>query len=84
LPTLVRDYRPPLEAVGFAIERSDDVTGHADRELVLFRAIAERADQLRAEMGAAADLILDEAADRLANANKPRRVRTRWIVAIRR
>jgi SAM-dependent methyltransferase len=83
LPTLVRDYRPTFEAAGLGVEAYEEVAALWERELVLYRALLDRADDLRAEMGSAAELLLEEAAHGVAMAEQPRRVRMRLIVAVK-
>jgi SAM-dependent methyltransferase len=83
LPTLVRDYRPTFEAAGLGVETYEEVAALWERELVLFRALLDRADDLREEMGPAAELLLEEAARGVAMAGQPRRVRMRLLVAVK-
>ena len=80
-PTLVRDYRPIFEAAGFTILQYEEVADYRDRSLIYFRAIEERADAMYAEIGSAADILIDEARDSLEKAKKSPRVRTVFLVA---
>ena len=81
LPTVVRDYRPYFEAAGLRIRTHEIVPDARDREMRYFHALAERAADLRAEIGEAAEPILHEAAGRLAREHEPARVRKVFIVA---
>jgi SAM-dependent methyltransferase len=83
MPTLVRDYRPIFEEARFTIVHREEVADFSDRSLTYFQAIADRADAMRAEIGAAADILIGMAADSLARAKKPPRVRTVYVVARR-
>jgi ubiquinone/menaquinone biosynthesis C-methylase UbiE len=81
--TLVRDYRPIFEAAGFTILRYEEVADYRDRSLMYFRAIEERAEAMYAEIGSAADILINEARDSLEKAQKSPRVRTVFLVAQR-
>ncbi|HET9097452.1 MAG TPA: class I SAM-dependent methyltransferase [Candidatus Baltobacteraceae bacterium] len=81
LPTVVRDYRPYFEAAGLRIRTHEIVPDARDREMRYFHALAERAGDLRAEVGEAAEPILHEAVDRIAREHEPARVRKVFIVA---
>ncbi len=61
MPTLVRDYRPIFETAGFRIRLHEELTGHDDQQLALYRALCERDVALRAEIGEAAEALLGEA-----------------------
>jgi ubiquinone/menaquinone biosynthesis C-methylase UbiE len=80
-PTLVRDYRPIFESVGFTILRYEEVADYRDRSLMYFRAIEERAGVMYAEIGSEADILIDQARDSLEKAQKSPRVRTVFLVA---
>jgi ubiquinone/menaquinone biosynthesis C-methylase UbiE len=67
-PTIVRDYRPIFERVGFRTTCHEVQAGHGDRQQALYQALEDRADRLRAEMGEAAENLLAEARNTLARA----------------
>jgi ubiquinone/menaquinone biosynthesis C-methylase UbiE len=76
MPTLVRDYRPIFETVGFRTIRHEEPEGYVDQQLALYRALDERAERLRAEIGEAAEALLEEARSGLNRASlKTTRVR---------
>jgi RimJ/RimL family protein N-acetyltransferase/ubiquinone/menaquinone biosynthesis C-methylase UbiE len=79
LPTLVRDYRPVFEAAGFVVSNHGDVDDYDVRSIAFFRALRQRAAALRAEIGPAASLLLDEATAALAKTNEAPRVRTQFM-----
>jgi ubiquinone/menaquinone biosynthesis C-methylase UbiE len=82
-PTLVRDYRPIFEEVGFTIVRHEEAADYQARSLSFFRAIDQRADALYTELGSAADVLIDEARDSLEKSTRSSRVRTMFLTAQR-
>jgi ubiquinone/menaquinone biosynthesis C-methylase UbiE len=82
-PTLVRDYRPIFEEVGFTILRYEEAPDYRDRSLAFFNAIARRSDELYAELGSAADILIDEARDSIEKSKNSPRVRTIFLTAQR-
>lgn len=80
-PALVTDYRPVFERAGLRTVLRDDLAGHDEQQLALYRALDERAERLLAEMGEAAESLLEEARGGLER--KPRRVRHVFMVAER-
>jgi SAM-dependent methyltransferase len=81
MPTLVRDYRPIFEDVGFTILRHEEAVDYRDRSLAFFREIERRSDELYAELGTAADVLIDEARESLERGKKSPRVRTIFLMA---
>ena len=81
MPTLVRDYRPTFETAGFRIRIHEELTGHEDQQLALYRALCERDVALRAEIGEAAERLLEEARTGLERAG-PGTVRVRNILLV--
>ncbi|HEY7980508.1 MAG TPA: class I SAM-dependent methyltransferase [Candidatus Eremiobacteraceae bacterium] len=82
-PTLVRDYRPIFEDAGFAMLRHVVVADYRARSLAYFKAIEERADAMRAEIGSAADILIEEARDSLEKGKKAPRAQTVCFTAQR-
>jgi ubiquinone/menaquinone biosynthesis C-methylase UbiE len=82
-PTLVRDYRPVFEDAGFAMLRHEEVADYRARSLSYFQAIAERAAAMRAEIGPAADILIEEALDSIEKGKKAPRARTVCFTAQR-
>lgn len=68
LPTIVRDYRPFFERAAFKTICHEEPDGHAELQLALYRALEDRADGLRAEIGVAAEALLEEARNGLSRA----------------
>lgn len=83
MPTLVRDYRPIFEAAGLRVLTHEVMAGHRERSLEFYRALEERADALRAEIGEPADTLLEEARGALRRAKDPQRMRPVFMVARR-
>jgi len=81
LPTLVRDYRPIFERVGFRIRIHEEFAGHDEQQLALYRALRERGVALRAEIGEAADILLEEARNGLERA-LTKTVRSRNVLLV--
>ena len=84
LPEMVFDYE-----LGFRARRSCGQNVRRTRRLertpwlIFYRALLEREDALREDMGEAASDLLEEARDGLARSGKPPRVRKVFIVAQR-
>ena len=75
-PTIVRDYRPIFERLGFRTILHEELTGRHERQLALYRALCERAERLRNEIGETAEILLEEARNGLTRARQgPVRVR---------
>ncbi|MHB1550470.1 MAG: SAM-dependent methyltransferase [Vulcanimicrobiaceae bacterium] len=84
LPTLVADYRPIFEEVGFRTLRHEELAGHDAQKLALYHALEKHADALRAEIGDAAERLLAEARNGLERAaHNTRRVREVLFIAER-
>ncbi len=84
LPTLVADYRPIFEEVGFRTLRHEELAGHDAQKLGLYHALEKHADALRAEIGDAAERLLAEARNGLERAaHNTRRVREVLFIAER-
>jgi ubiquinone/menaquinone biosynthesis C-methylase UbiE len=81
LPTVVRDYRPYLEAAGLTVLTHDTIEGARARELVQYRQLVKHAQALRAQMGEAAEPLLHEAEGGLSREHAPQRVQKVLIVA---
>jgi ubiquinone/menaquinone biosynthesis C-methylase UbiE len=81
VPTVVTDYGPFLEASGLRVCLQETIADARERELQQFHALVERAEDLRAEIGEAAEPILYEARQRIASEHEPPRVRKVFIVA---
>jgi SAM-dependent methyltransferase len=81
LGTLVSDYRPYFQAAGLMVTAREKVATHPERSLRFFRAVLGRAAALKLEIGADADLLVEEASAAVGRANEVPRVRTRFIVA---
>jgi ubiquinone/menaquinone biosynthesis C-methylase UbiE len=81
--TVVRDYRPIFEEAGFTILRHEEVVDYRVRSLAYFQAIEKQANAMFAEIGPTADLLIDEARESVASAQKAPRVRTVFLVAQR-
>jgi cyclopropane fatty-acyl-phospholipid synthase-like methyltransferase len=84
LETLVSDYRPYFQAAGLTVTALEKVATHPERSLRFFRAVLARSAALKLEIGADADLLIEEASGAVARANEVSRVRTRFIVAQKR
>jgi ubiquinone/menaquinone biosynthesis C-methylase UbiE len=82
-PTIVRDYRLIFEEAGFTILRHEDVADYRVRSLAYFQAIKAQANAMIAEIGSAADILIDEARESVASAQKASRVRTVILAAQR-
>jgi ubiquinone/menaquinone biosynthesis C-methylase UbiE len=82
-PTLVRDYGPLFEEAGFTVLRHEEVTNYRARSLAYFRAIEARAAAMYAEIGSAANILIDEARESLEKSEVPPRVRTIFLTAQR-
>jgi ubiquinone/menaquinone biosynthesis C-methylase UbiE len=83
LPTLVRDYRPVFEGAGFTTLEHEP-SRRDEQQLALYRALDERAEELAAEIGDAAAVLLDEARTGLKRASQgAARVRSVLFVAER-
>lgn len=79
-PTLVCDYRTYFEAAGLRLIKFETPARPRTLELKFFRAMLERANELRAEMPDGANLLLHEADAFVARVNEPRRTRKVFIV----
>lgn len=82
-PTIVQDYRPLFEANGLAVTRHEEVAGYRGRSVAFFRAILERMEAIRAEVGDDAAALIGEAAESIEKATAAPRVRTVYIEAVR-
>jgi len=83
MPTLVRNYRLIFEAAGFRIRHHEKSTSSDEQRLALYRALQERCVALRAEIGEAANVLLEEARDGLERDTKAIRVRHVLLIAER-
>ena len=83
LPGMVFDYEPVFERAGLAVHAYEALAGWNERLAVFYRALLEREDALREEMGEAASSLLEEARDGLSREGKTPRVRKVFIVARR-
>ncbi|MHB8178060.1 MAG: class I SAM-dependent methyltransferase [Vulcanimicrobiaceae bacterium] len=84
LPTLVADYRPIFEEVGFRTLRHEELAGHDTQRLAFYHALEKHADALRAEIGDAAERLLAEARNGLERAtHNTQRVRQVLFIAER-
>lgn len=83
VPTVERDYRPFFERAGMHVSTYEFVTGARERERAFNAALLACAQDLRAEIGEAAEPILHEAQIMLERADLPPRVRKMLIVAQR-
>lgn len=81
LETMVSDYRPYFQAAGLTVTACEKVATHPERSLRFYRAVLARAAALKLEIGADADLLIEEASAAVGRANEVSRVRTRFIVA---
>ena len=80
-PTVVADYRPLLEAEGFTTQCYETFDSAA-RERFFFEAVLERADDLRAEIGASAEPLVQEAeATMQSERDGTRRPRSRVLLS---
>jgi ubiquinone/menaquinone biosynthesis C-methylase UbiE len=81
MSTIVRDYRPYLQSAGLTVRTHAPIAGARARELVQYRLLMKHGAALRAEMGEAAEPLLDEAENGLAREHAPPRVQKVFIVA---
>jgi len=73
---VVPDYRPLLEASGFAVLTCDEPVGWKDRQLRVYELMREQRTELEADLGLqASSLLLDEAENAPEALSKSRRVR---------
>jgi SAM-dependent methyltransferase len=79
LDTLVRDYRPVFARAGFETLLHEEHADHNRLQLLLFRAIDERSEELIAEIGDSALALIDEARDGLARSSA-HEARVRYIL----
>ena len=82
-PTIVADYRPIFSNAGLTTVRHEEVHDYRSRSVAFFRAIAQRADSIRSEIGSLAEILISDATDSLEKASRPPRVRTVYIEMIR-
>lgn len=81
LPTMVHDYAPYFTRAGLEIVQRSVERDAREREMRYFRELTACANELRAEVGEAAEPLLHEAAERIARADDAPRVRKVFIVA---
>ena len=81
--TLVRSYGPIFQANGLTVTRYEEVLDYNERSTRFFRAIAERAEAMRIEVGADAAVLIDEARESVKKAAVAPRVRIVYIEATR-
>jgi ubiquinone/menaquinone biosynthesis C-methylase UbiE len=81
MPTLVMDYRPIFEQSGFRTISHEESPGYVDRQLAFYRALDQHAEPLRAEMGEAAEALLEEARNGLTRAQQ-RTIRVRQVLYV--
>jgi ubiquinone/menaquinone biosynthesis C-methylase UbiE len=81
LPTMVRDYTTYFREAGLVVVQRRVDRNAREREMRYFRELAAHANELRAEIGEAAEPLLHEAEDRIARSHDAARVRKVFIVA---
>jgi ubiquinone/menaquinone biosynthesis C-methylase UbiE len=82
-PTIVRDYRPIFEEAGFKILRHEEAAGYRARSIAYFRAIEAQSAAMGAEIGPAANVLIDDARESLEKSKITPRVRTIFLTAQR-